>query len=85
MRRVTPGSPGWVVSYQSRRPAFFLEGIIDMANDRNEFPKPVLDAQGRPTPHGPRDAFNTPAQPSNAANRAAPLGFADKRLENTRG
>jgi len=58
-----------------------------MANDRNKFPKPVLDSDGnpvRPTPHGPRDAFNTPAQPSNAANRAAPLGFADKRLENTR-
>ncbi len=49
-----------------------------------KFPKPVLDAQGnpkRPTPHGPRDAFNTPAQPSNAATRQAPLGFRDPRLE----
>jgi hypothetical protein len=66
--------------------AFFSEGIFDMADSNMhgfKFPKPVLDAEGRPVRPSavPR---NTPTQPDNAATRAAipPLGHNDKRMEN---
>lgn len=43
-------------------------------------PVPVLDAQGRPV-RPSAEPRNTPPPADNAANRAAPLGFRDKRLE----
>lgn len=59
-----------------------------MANDTNihgyKFPRPVLDAQGRPV-RPSAEPRNTPAPADNAATRAAPLSHKDSRLENTRG
>jgi hypothetical protein len=46
-----------------------------------KFPKPVLDAQGRPA-RPSAEPRNTPPQPDNARTRAAPLGWRDPRLEN---